>query len=175
MPRKSLPPSDYDGSAPLANARHEAFCMAYVGEFRGNAAASYRAAGYKTKKTRTDAVCAAEILVNPNIRRRVDYLEHELAEKEKLKAIDAVRHLKAVATVTLADFLDSRGRVDVERLRDPALAQAIQELTPIYDKEGCIIDYRIGLKDSMRALELLGLTERKEEAGGVQQVLVIKI
>jgi len=175
MPRTRQLPAGYDGSEPLPNVRHEAFCVAYVGEQRGNAAASYRAAGYKTKRTRTDAVCAAEILINPNIRKRIAHLENELAEKERLKAIDAVRHLKAVATVTLADFIGADGRVDVMKLRDPALAQAIQELTPVFDRDGCLLDYRIRLKDSMRALQLLGLAEADQQAGGAQQVLVIKV
>ena len=108
MPRRTSLPAEYDGSKPLPNARHEAFCMAYVGEARGNAAAAYRAAGYKTKKTHNDANCGALLLVNIGIQKRISHLETELAEKEKLKAIDAVRHLKSVATVTLADFLDVR-------------------------------------------------------------------
>ncbi len=168
-------PSDYDGTTPLYNERHEAFCVAYVGEHRGNGAAAYRAAGYKTKKTQTDAVCAADFLINPNIQKRIAHLEKELAEKERLKAIDAIRHLKAVSTVTLADFLDSSGHVDLQKLREPQLAQAIQELVPIYDKDGCLIDYRIKLKDSMRALELLGLTEKSDETTQAQQILVIKV
>jgi len=175
MPRRTSLPAAYDGSKPLPNKRHEAFCLAYVGTERGNAAASYRAAGYKTKKTHTDTNCAALLLANTGIQKRIAHLETELAEKEKLKAIDAVRHLKSVATVTLADFMDELGRIDRSKLRDPELAQAIQELVPIYDKDGCLIDYRIKLKDSMRALELLGLTDRATDNGGTQQVLVIKV
>ena len=174
MPRTTQLPATYDGSEPLPNPRHEAFCVAYVGEQRGNAAASYRAAGYKTKKTVSDANCAAKILINTYIQKRIAHLENELAEKEKLKAIDAIRHLKAVATVTLADFIGSGGHIDIEKLRDPALAQAIQEITPIFDKDGCLLDYRIKLKDSMKALQLLGLAEA-DQPGGVQQVLVINV
>lgn len=175
MPKKRQMPADYDGATSLVNERHEAFCVAYVGEHRGNGAAAYRAAGYKTLKTLTDAACAAKLLINANIQKRIAHLEKELAEREKLKAIDAVRHLKAVSTVTLADFMDGQGRIDRQKLRDPQLAQAIQELTPIYDKEGFLVDYRIKLKDSMRALELLGLTDKAPESQQVQQVLVIKV
>lgn len=175
MPRTTQLPATYDGSEPLPNPRHEAFCVAYVGEQRGNAAASYRAAGYKTKKTHTDGNCAALLLENTGIQKRIAHLENELAEKERLKAIDAVRHLKAVATVTLADFIGPDGRIDLEKLRDPALAQAIQELTPVFDRDGCLLDYRIKLKDSMKALQLLGLAEADQPGGGVQQVLVINV
>lgn len=175
MPRRKQLPAEYDGTTPLYNERHEAFCVAYVGEHRGNGAAAYRAAGYKTLKTLTDAACAAKLLINANIQKRIAHLENELAEKEKLKAIDAVRHLKAVTTVTIADFMDDLGRIDRKKLRDPQLAQAIQELVPIYDKDGYLIDYRIKLKDSMRALELLGLTEKTAETTQAQQILVIKV
>ena len=175
MPKNRQMPEGYDGASSLLNERHEAFCVAYVGEHRGNGAASYRAAGYKPMKTLSDAAAAARLLINVNVQKRIAYLEKELAEKEKLKAIDAVRHLKAVSTVTVADFMDEMGRVDRRKLCDPRLAQAIQELVPIYDKEGCLIDYRIKLKDSMRALELLGLTDKAPEAQQSQQVLVIKV
>ncbi|MBR4674821.1 MAG: terminase small subunit [Victivallales bacterium] len=174
MPRTRQLPANYDGSGPLPNPRHEAFCVAYVGEQRGNAAASYRAAGYKTKKRHPDAAAGQRLLTFVDIQKRIAHLENELAEKEKLKAIDAIRHLKAVATVTLADFIGSGGHIDIKKLRDPALAQAIQEITPIFDKDGCLLDYRIKLKDSMKALQLLGLAEA-DQPGGVQQVLVINV
>ena len=161
-----------DGTKPLANKRHEAFCMHYVGDCRDNASASCIAAGYSGKNA---DVVGPRLLVNVGIQRRIRHLEDELVETEKLRMIDAVRHLKAAATVTIADFLDSSGHVDVMKLKDPQLAQAIQELTPIYDKEGCLIDYRIKLKDSMRALELLGLTDQKAAPDQNNQILVIKV
>ncbi len=170
--RNSPPPESEDGTQPLVNKRHEAFCMAYVGECRDNASAACLAVGYKTKNP---DVVGAHLLVKVSIQRRIKHLQDELAETEKLKAVAAVRHLKAVATVSIADFIGSDGRIDVEKLRDPQLSQAIESLTPIYDKDGCLLDYRIKLKDSMRALELLGLTEKKEEQVQNNQVLVIKV
>ena len=65
------------------------------------------------------------------------------------------------------------GTLDESKLQDRNLTQAIQELTPTFDKDGVRIGWKLKLKDSMRALELLGLTE-KEEVVQNNQVLVIK-
>ncbi len=170
--RNSPPPESEDGTQPLVNKRHEAFCMAYVGECRDNASAACLAVGYKTKNP---DVVGAHLLVKLSIQRRISHLQEELAQQERLKAVAAVRHLKAVATVTVADFLGDDGRISLEKLRDPWLSQAVESFTPIYDKDGRLVDYKIKLKDSMRALELLGLTEQKQEQVQNNQVLVIKV
>lgn len=174
MPKRRLAIAEdqEDGSQPLVNKRHEAFCLAYVGECRDNAAAAYRAAGYKDAKNAHVNGC--QLLTKTNIKRRVKYLEDELAEQEKLKAIDAIRHLKAIATVTITDFMKPDGTLDEAKLQDRNLTQAIQELTPTFDKDGVRIGWKLKLKDSMRALELLGLTEREEVVHN-NQVLVIKV
>lgn len=173
MPKRRLAISEdaEDGTMPLVNKRHEAFCMAYVGECRDNAAAAYRAAGYRD--TKNARINATSILTKSNVKRRIKHLEDELAEQEKLKAIDAIRHLKAIATVTITDFMNPDGTLDESKLQDRNLTQAIQELTPTFDKDGVRIGWKLKLKDSMRALELLGLTE-KEEVVQNNQVLVIK-
>ena len=170
--RNSPPPESEDGTQPLVNKRHEAFCMAYVGECRDNASAACLAVGYKTKNP---DVVGAHLLVKLSIQRRISHLQEELAQQERLKAVAAVRHLKAVATVTVADFLGDDGRISLEKLRDPWLSQAVESFTPIYDKDGRLVDYKIKLKDSMRALELLGLTEQKQEQVQNNPVLVIKV
>jgi len=173
MPKRRLTISEdqEDGTLPLVNKRHEAFCMAYVGECRDNAAAAYRAAGYRD--TKNARINATSILTKSNVKRRIKHLEDELAEQERMKAIDAIRHLKAIATAKLSDFYIG-GRFDTSKLSDPELSRLIQEVTPIYDKDGVLIDYKIKLKDSMKALELLGLTD-KQEAVQNNQVLIIKI
>ena len=173
MPKRRLAIAEdqEDGTLPLVNKRHEAFCLAYVGECRDNAAASVIAAGYKTKNAN---VIGSRMLAYVSIKRRIKHLEDELAEQERMKAIDAIRHLKAIATARLSDFYKD-GRFDVSKLSDPELSRLIQEVTPIYDKDGRLVDYKIKLKDSMRALELLGLTEQKQEQVQNNQVLVIKV
>lgn len=172
MPKRRLAISEdqEDGTLPLVNKRHEAFCLAFVGECRDNAAASVIAAGYKTKNAN---VIGSRMLAYVSIKRRIKHLEDELAEQERMKAIDAIRHLKAIATAKLSDFYID-GRFDSSKLSDPELSRLIQEVTPIYDKDGVLIDYKIKLKDSMKALELLGLTD-KQEAVQNNQVLIIKI
>lgn len=173
MPKRRLAIAEdqEDGTLPLVNKRHEAFCLAYVGECRDNAAAAYIKAGYNAVKNAH--VCGCQLLTRLNIKRRIKHLEDELAEQERMKAIDAIRHLKAIATARLSDFYKD-GRFDVSKLSDPELSRLIQEVTPIYDKDGVLIDYKIKLKDSMKALELLGLTD-KQEAVQNNQVLIIKI
>ena len=163
---------DYDGTTPVPNKRWEAFCMHYVGDCRDNASASCRAAGYKGKNAN---IVGPRLLARVIIKRRIRHLEDELVEQERLKAIDAVRHLKRIATVSLSDFVGPDGRIDVAKLRDPQLSQAVAEITPIYDKDGCLLDYKLKLKDSMKALELLGLTDQKAAPDQNNQVLIIKI
>lgn len=172
MPKRKNAPVEEDGTKPLANKRHEAFCMAYVGECRDNASAACLAVGYKTKNAN---VVGPRLLANVGIQRRIRHLEDELVETEKLRMIDAVRHLKSIATVNLSDFLNEDGTVDESKFKDPWLMQAVQELSPVIDRKGYRVGWKIKLKDSMRALELLGLTEQKQEQVQNNQVLVIKV
>lgn len=168
-------PEDYDGSTPLPNARWEAFCIAYTGEFRGNAAASYRAAGYKTKKTVSDKVNAAKLLTFTNLQKRVKHLNDEAMAAIKENGRESLERLALIATVSYSDFLDEFGQVDIRKVRDPRLAPAVKRCTPIRDKEGCIVDYYLELYDAMKAPELLGFTEKTQESTDpVTQVLVIK-
>jgi len=172
--RRARTPEPGDGSRPLSSSRHELFCLAFTGDCRRNAAESYRRAGYRDKSAKGNSASAMRLLSRPEVAARVKWLEGQALEAARLTARDAQEHLARVATATVADFLGPDGRVDASRLRDPALAQAIQKVTPVYDREGNLLDYRLELKDSMRALELLGLTETAATAGAVQQVLIIE-
>ena len=162
-----------DGSRALQNARREAFCLAYTGEHRRNAAAAYRAAGYAGRTSGSCRSAAWRLLDVPEVAARVAYLDGRALERCRLTRRDANDHLAAVCTVTLADFLGPDGRVDPEKLRDPALAQAVAKATPVYDREGVLLDYRLELKDSMRAYELLGLTAR-DESPAAARILIIE-
>ena len=171
MTTRALPPT-YDGSTPLPNQRHELFCRFYTGDHRRNAAASYKAAGYKTEDAK---VCGCRLLTNVNVRKRIDYLNKQELERIKLHQRDATERLAAIATVTLADFMDSNGQLDLDKVRDPALAPAVESLDPIYDKEGCLIGHKLRLRDPLKALELLGLTAKTgDTTTQVNQVLVIR-
>ena len=166
---------DYDGSQPLPNVRWEAFCIAYTGEYRGNASASYRVAGYKTKKTVTDTAASARLLANVSIQKRLKHLNAQAMETLKENGRAALERLALIATVSYSDFLKENGEVDIKKVRDPKLAPAVKRCTPIRDKEGYIVDYYLELYDAMKAPELLGFTEKPEaQQTQINQVLVIK-
>ncbi len=152
------PEKAHDGARRLRNVRWESFCLAYTGDFRRNGAGAYRAAGYKPKTPETAAVNAARLLTNPNIQNRIAYLDDEALKIERLHARDAIRRLAAVATAKLSDYLDESGRIDPAKVADPALSAAVQEMTQEDTPNGMKV--KIKLKDDMRALELLGLTEK---------------
>ncbi|OQB30278.1 MAG: Terminase small subunit [Candidatus Hydrogenedentes bacterium ADurb.Bin170] len=150
------------GSQPLQNTRWEAFCIAYTGGFRRNAAAAYVAAGYKPKKPEIATVNAIRLLAKANIQARVEYLNNEALKIERLHARDAVSRLAAIATAKLSDYMDEYGRIDPAKVADPNLSAAVLEMTQEDTENGLKI--KIKLKDDMRALELLGLTDKANEA-----------
>lgn len=163
-----------DPSKTMKNARHEAFCLGYCGDTRHNGAASYLAAGFRCKSADQAKRLASRLLKRPDVAARVRHLEEELAEAERLKALDALRILRAVATVNFSDFLDERGNVDPQKLKDPELRAAVASADPVTTKDGAIIGYKLRLKDSLKALELLGLTAQPQAEADCPQVLVIK-
>ena len=168
-------PEHEDGSQPLANARWEAFCIAYTGECRGNAAAAYRAAGYKTKKTVSDQANASRLLTNDIIQQRVRHLNKKAMEALQEARRTCLERLATIATVSYSDFLTPNGHVDIRKVHDPRLAPAVKRCTPILDKDGCTVDYYLELYDAMKAPELLGFVEKPEERPAqINQVLVIK-
>lgn len=154
--RKAAEPPE-DGSKPLHNVRWEAFCIAYTGHFRRNGAASYVAAGYKPKTPDIAASNAERLLRNADIQNRVKYLNDEALKAERLHARDAVHRLAVIATATLADFMDENGDIDPATLSGDKAA-AVESVTKTAN------GYCIRLKDDMRALELLGLTEKSARA-----------
>jgi len=167
-----LPENPADGSKPLDNVRWEAFCIAYTGHFRRNAAAAYVAAGYKPKTSEIAASAAERLLRNVDVQNRIAYLDDEALKIERLHARDAIRRLAAVATAKLSDYLDESGRVDPAKVADPALSAAVQEMTQEDTPNG--VKVKIKLKDDMRALELLGLTEKAAPEGAQNSVFIIE-
>lgn len=158
----------------LKNQRHELFCLAYVGKHRRNASRSYLAAGYKCGEDAARKL-GSRLLKVDAIKDRIHELEEEMGITEKMTALDVIRHLNAIVMVTFADFIGENGKIDPVKLNDPYLSQVIKKAKPIYDKHGALLDYAIEMKDSMHALELLGLTyQTKENNQPTQPVLVIK-
>ena len=167
-----LPEKAADGAAPLDNVRWEAFCVAYTGGFRRNAAASYVAAGYKPKRPEIATSAALRLLANVHIQARIEHLNNEALKIERLHARDAVRRLAAIATAELADFLDENGDVDPKKVKSGPLRAAVLEMTQEYSESGRKV--KIKLKDDMRALELLGLTEKAAPEVAQASVFIIE-
>lgn len=167
-----LPEKPADGARPLDNVRWEAFCIAYTGDFRRNAAGAYVAAGYRPKTPGTAAVCATQLLMNPNIAARVEHLNNAALKIERLHARDAVRRLATIATAELADFLDDEGNIDPAQVKRHPLRAAVAEMTQDDTPSGRRV--KIKLLDPMRALELLGLTEKAAPEGAQNNVFIIE-
>lgn len=146
----------------MENTRWEAFCVAYTGHFRRNAAASYVAAGYKPKTPQIAAATSERLLRNTDIQSRIEFLNNEALKIERLHARDAVRRLAAIATAKLSDYMDESGRIDPAKVADPKLSAAVLEMTQEDTESG--LKVKIKLKDDMRALELLGLTDKANES-----------
>ena len=146
----------------MQNTRWEAFCIAYTGGFRRNAAAAYVSAGYKPKSPDIAASASERLLRNVDIQNRLEYLNNEALKIERLHARDAVSRLATIATAKLSDYMDEYGRIDPAKVADPNLSAAVLEMTQEDTESGLKI--KIKLKDDMRALELLGLTDKANEA-----------
>lgn len=162
-----------DGAKPLANVRWEAFCIAYTGQNRRNAAAAYVTAGYKPRTPQIAAATAERLLRNTDIQNRVEHLNNEALRLERLHALDAVRRLAAIATAELADFLDEDGLIDPMKVKYHPARAAVQEMTQEDTPNGRKV--RIKLKDDMRALELLGLTEKAAPEQQQSNVFIIEM
>lgn len=161
-----------DGARPLANVRWEAFCIAYTGTHRRNAAASYVAAGYKPKTPEVAASAGERLLRNVDIQSRIEHLNNEALKIERLHARDAIRRLATIAMAELADFLDDRGNIDPAAVKKHPLRAAVQEMTQECNENGSKV--RIKLLDPMRALELLGLTEKAVPEQQQNNVFIIE-
>lgn len=164
-----------DGVRALPNARHEAFCQHYCGDYRRNAAAAYKAAGYRVSSDRAAASMAYTLLKRADVQARIDCIEQELTRILKIKVRDAIERLGIIATASMADFLDENGQVDTHLLKHSPSAAAISECFITVSPEGAVTA-RIKLKDDMRALELLGLVAKDQQQQQQQQsVLIVKV
>lgn len=171
--REGAPPAE-PGSRALANQRWELFCQHYCGDFRRNAAGAYLAAGYRAASTDIASAAALRLLRNVKVAERIDWLDKEAEAVVRLKARDAIERLAAIATARIGDFLDAAGNVDPEKVRNGPLSAAVADYYAVAMPDGTV-SARIKLKDDMRALELLGLTEKPNAPSGAPGVLVIKV
>ena len=167
-----LPEKLADGARPLDNVRWEAFCIAYTGDFRRNGTGAYIAAGYKPKTPQIATVNARRLLTNAYVQARVEHLNNEALKIERLHARDAVRRLATIATAELADFLDEDGNINPAQVKRHPLRAAVAEMTQDDTPNGRRV--KIKLLDPMRALELLGLTEKAAPEGAQNNVFIIE-
>lgn len=168
-----LATQEHPGSRQLDNVRWEAFCIAFTGACRRNAAAAYMEAGYKAKTSKVATVMALRLLANDSIQNRIEHLNNEALKIEMLHARDAVRRLATIATAELADFMDENGDIDPKKVKSGPRRAAVLEMTQEYGEKGRKV--RIKLKDDMRALELLGLAMKSMPDSMTQNnVLIIE-
>lgn len=174
---RNRPEPEQDGTQPLRNARHEAFCQAYTSTHARNAAASYLAAGYKSKKTTSASSAGLRLLSNVSIRNRIRVLEEAALELAGISRREAVERLSVMAAASIADFLDENGRVDIEKVKHGPFAAAVEEFYTTELPDGSVRCH-IKLADRQKALQLLGLTREKTGQtavqAAVQPVLIIK-
>lgn len=85
------------------NSKQERFCLEYMVDRNGAAAA--RRVGYSARTART---IAHELLTKPNIRRRVSELESELAERLNVRAEDVVQRYIDIAFASVTDLVAIR-------------------------------------------------------------------
>lgn len=88
------------GAAPLANARHEAFCVAYSGH--GNATRAYLEAGYSERGA---AQSAHTLLRNPDVNARIDNLRRSKFKALHMSADEALAEIAKLARSNMGEVL----------------------------------------------------------------------
>lgn len=88
------------GSLPLKNARHEAFCIAYVGH--GNATRAYLEAGYSERGA---AQSSHALLRNPDVTARVDNLRRSKWKALHMGTDELLAILAGQARFNMADIV----------------------------------------------------------------------
>jgi len=79
---------------PLANRKHEQFCIFYVkGLPQGEA---YQKAGYKNTGGRSAYVCATRLLRDVAVRRRINEMQNYAAEHESVSVASLMREISQV-------------------------------------------------------------------------------
>jgi len=151
----------FDATQPLSNLRHEKFAQLYTGDLLGNALASYLASGYKNNPASGVVGAAAhQLLRTPKVWARVSYLRDENLKYIKLHRLDAAQHLGNVVKARVVDFMDENGAISLPKNHPLADAVAEWNVDETISADGKIHrKIKFKLKDSMKALEMLGLSE----------------
>lgn len=140
--------------------KQQAFCIEYVVDFNGQAAAER--AGYSKRRAR---ITASELLCNPEVSISIRSLIEERKSKADISAEKILQELQAVAFAKTTDFVKIKDVTVREGRKTRKIRVVYAELTSDLDeeKQRAISEIKqtkdgIGLKshDKVKALELLG-------------------
>lgn len=90
-----------DGTVPLANARHEAFCLEVI-RLKGNATQAYLAAGYSARGA---AQSAHALLRNPDVQARIDNLRVSKLKALHMGAEETLAEIAKIARASMGQML----------------------------------------------------------------------
>lgn len=105
---RPVPEQPQDGSATLANPRHERFATLYAGECFGNGADAYRKAGFNAKGAGVDRANGSRLLATAGVLARVRYLRRQA---EAMIACDRATLLQLHSDIMLNPDADNRDRI----------------------------------------------------------------
>jgi phage terminase small subunit len=140
------------------NPKQELFCYEYIKD--RNATMAYVRAGYAVEGAQQSA---STLLLNPFIKARINELIKEQLDKLKIDAHFVLRELLNSATIDIQDAYNEDGTLkDLRDMPEP-LRRAIAEIKTeeLFEGQGKDREHigtakTIKLKDTLRALELLG-------------------
>jgi phage terminase small subunit len=167
----------YDGSTPLENARHEAFCHEYLIDSDGQRA--YIAAGYSEKGAGQSAYRLLNHADFEDLQVRLAYLQAELNASRRKTAEDIIQELEYVGFSRVTDYTswNESGMAFHKNSEDlpPGVAAAIESVQveeKAIGKEGdesMVLKTKVKQHNKLKALELLMknkamLTEKVEHS-----------
>jgi len=130
-------------------AKQERFCQEYVVDLNGTQAA-IRAGYCKTGARQTACV----LLTNPNIQKKVEFLQAEIASSLEITAERVLRELARLAFADLSEIVkigkDGRVKVTPTEQMTEDQRRAIQSVSQTAD------GIKVKFADKLRALELVG-------------------
>jgi phage terminase small subunit len=129
--------------------KQERFVQEYLVDLNAKQAAIR--AGYSPRRAKQTG---SRLVTNGDISREIDRRNQAIADKLELDAERVMQTLAAIAFVDIRKFFDG-GRLKPVAELDPHCAAALQSIEATVDPDGEVTK-KIRLKDSIRALELLG-------------------
>lgn len=156
--------------------KQERFCQEYIIDLNGTQAAIR--AGYSKK---TAYSISEENLRKPEIKTRIEELQAELRERNKLKADDVIQELRALAFWNIKDFITTNNQVndlstmEREALKPVAGIKVKKEIRTIGEMELTEITTELKLTDKRAALVDLGRHLGIFKEDNEQKVVKIKV